>query len=140
MTFDWSDFTAEDFAEYCARLENGLLYENDFIGCVRAGEVCFDLVLYIDATKPDEPMILGLDCYAGCIAGHDAAYAFSDVDEGYPYELIGGDGFDDACTWMSYEQFQKAAEEKMNRFIQENKTFCVKLDLPTLAEMPLHVW
>jgi hypothetical protein len=43
--FDWSGFTKEDFTDYCAKMENGQLYADDYVGCVRTGELCFDLVL-----------------------------------------------------------------------------------------------
>lgn len=42
MEFNWDDFTEEDFVNYCAIIENGKMFDNDCMGCVRIGDLCFD--------------------------------------------------------------------------------------------------
>ena len=34
MKFDWTNFTEVDFANYCAKAENGVMAPDDYVGCV----------------------------------------------------------------------------------------------------------
>lgn len=147
MKFDWSEFTEEDFVDYCAKMENGLLptedrleMTGDYIGCVRAGELAFDLMLYPSDAIQDM-LMLWIDCYAGGIGG-DNAYGYSRIEEDYPYEYVGRESFEDSLTgiWMDYESFKALVNAKIAHFIYTFDPSPDAIDLPALAEMPLHVW
>ena len=129
MKFDWTGFTKNDFTDYCAKAENDMLYEDDYIGCVRAGNLCFDLMVGLNNDK----MYLSYDLYVG---GVDSGYGYT-VD-GYPYDYAEGGNFEDTMISMTYEEFQKYAEEKFELFIKiwpyEAASLVEK------ANEPLNIW
>lgn len=129
MKFDWSEISEEDWTDYCARMENGMITTEDFLGCVRIGELAFDVV----AT----PETLAIDCYVGDV---DSGYGYSKIDDGYPYDEVGGIGFDDTCIAMTYAEFRALAERRMEDFLDEDQIFYHYADLREKASMPLHVW
>ena len=152
MKFDWSEISENEFARYCKERDYDLhdelntamnraqWCEDDMIGCVRVGELAFDLRLYHqDADDEGSPLVLWLEGYAGGVGG-DNAYAYSVIDDGYPYEFVGYTSIEDDGIWMSYTQFQEFVETRIKRFILEENDGFTEADLTALAEMPLHVW
>jgi len=134
MIFDWSDFTAEDWVDYCAKVENDQMYADDFIGAVRVGELCFDFVTReYDAGK----LVLTFDLYVG---GIDSGYGYSRIEDGYPYDYAEGSNFDDTCISLPYQEFQLLAEAAMKRYLGEGQIFYAQANLTELAERPLHIW
>ena len=129
MKFDWTNFTEVDFTNYCAKAENDLLIEGDYIGCVRVGNLCFDLMVRLN----DDKLYLSYDLYVG---GVDSGYGYTASD--YPYDYAEGGNFEDTMISMSYEEFQKYAEEKFELFITiwpyEAASLVEK------ANEPLNVW
>lgn len=136
MEFDWSGFSKEDFANYCAQVENNQAFCDEYIGNVRAGELCFD---YVIRMYDWGTLVLTFDLYVGGIGGENA-YGYSRIEENYPYEYAEGDDFDDTCISLSYEEFKQLAESKMKRYLQEGQIWFVKANLMELAERPLHIW
>ena len=159
MTFDWSDFNQETFEKYCAQMNkqkqeelNGpgagvYLCEYDYLGAVRVGELCFDLLLRLkDYDDDHSPLVLTFDCYAGGVKYGDEPYAYSRIEPDYPYEDVGGADFPTDCTEYDYHDFQVFAEQEFTKFIKEsaenNLQHCYNIsrDLRPLAEKPLHKW
>ena len=139
MKFDWSGFTADDFVDYCARMENSMEYADNYIGNVRVGELCFDLVLR--DYEGNGTLVLTYDLYVG---GVDSGYGYSRIDEGYPYDYAEGSDFDDTCISIPYDEFQKIAETAFRNYIkwynQSGAAYGTYSDLNEKAEAPLHVW
>ena len=129
MNFDWTNFTENDFVDYCARVENGMVYGDDYHGCVRIGDLCFDLV-----TRSHEKgkLWLSYDLYVG---GVDTGYGYSDD---YPYDYAEGGDFEDCMINLSYDDFKKTAEEHFKVFI--NTWPYNKADLVAKANKPLNIW
>lgn len=69
MKFNWNSFTEEDFVNYCATIENERMFDNDFIGCVRIGDLCFDLIV----REYNDEFVLDYDLYVG---GFDDGYGY----------------------------------------------------------------
>ena len=132
--FDWRGFTAEDFVDYCARVENGQLLADDYVGCVRVGDLCFDLVL-----RDYDRLVLTFDMYVG---GVDSGYGYSNKCEDtpfYPYDYADGWNWPDTCIHLSYPGFKLFAEETFKDYIQ-NSAYTVTHSLIERAKEPLHLW
>lgn len=129
MKFDWTNFTEIDFTDYCAKAENDLMHEDEYVGCVRVGNLCFDLMV----RDNDGKLYLSYDLYVG---GVDSGYGYTASD--YPYDYAEGGNFEDTMISMSYEEFQKYAEEKFELFIKiwpyEAASLVGK------ANEPLNIW
>ena len=109
MKFDWTEFLESDFTGYCAKAKSNTITSEDFIGCVRVGDLCFDLLISYNLQGK---MFMAYDLYVG---GVDTGYGYSVA--GYPYDYAGGGNFEDSITNMTYEEFRKYAEEKFELFI-----------------------
>ena len=135
MTFDWSGLTPEEWTDYCSRMENSQCYPDDYIGAVRIGELCFDLVTrkYSEA----EGIVLTYDLYVG---GVDSGYGYSRIEPDYPYDYAEGSDFEDSCISLSYEEFRQIAEAAFLRYLNEGQVFYTGADLRLMAEKPLHIW
>lgn len=148
MKFDWNEFTKIDFANYCAKAENNMLAADDYVGCVRVGNLCFDLLVRFDE---NEKLWLSYDMYVG---GVDTGYGYADLvnaerlytnqnpilpkNPTYPYDYAEGGEFDGTMIWMAYEDFQKYAEAKFEEFIT---TWPYKeASLIEKANEPLNIW
>lgn len=115
MKFDWTNFTKVDFVNYCAKAENGDMASDDYVGCVRVGDLCFDLVARMDDSC--EEWYLSYDLYVG---GVDTGYGYSSRNSeipDYPYDYAEGGSFVDGLIWMTYKEFQQYAEEEFEKFI-----------------------
>jgi hypothetical protein len=115
MKFDWTNFTEVDFVNYCAKAENGAMAPDDYVGCVRVGDLCFDLLARMDDNC--EKWHLSYDLYVG---GVDTGYGYSDRNsefKNYPYDYAEGGDFEDGLIWMTYEEFQQYAEQEFEKFI-----------------------
>lgn len=130
MKFNWDGFTEEDFVKYCATIENEKMFDNDFIGCVRIGDLCFDLVL----REYNNEFVLDYDLYVG---GIDDGYAYG--KENYPYTEGGGGTFEDSLISMSYDDFVKQAEEAFTDYIYHSN-YSTEYNLVDKANEPLHTW
>jgi len=147
MKFDWNGFTANDFVNYCARVENDMIGQDDYVGCVRVGNLCFDLLV----RQYGDIQCLSFDLYVG---GVDTGYGYADMkkaidmyngisdnsekDPQYPYDYADGEDFEDTMISMVYEDFQKYAEERFEKYIkscQYNEASLIEK-----ANEPLHIW
>jgi hypothetical protein len=130
MKFDWTNFTEVDFTDYCAKAENNMLSVDEYVGCVRVGNLCFDLMV---RTNENDESYLSYDLYVG---GVDSGYGYTASD--YPYDYAEGGNFEDTMISMTYEEFQTYAEEKFELFIiiwpYEAASLIEK------ANEPLNIW
>lgn len=139
-SFNWDGFTATDFANYCTEMENEELYAGDHLGCVRIGELYFDLYLSLrdfDSLDPNA-LVLTFDLYVGG-AGGDNPYAYSVIEPDFPYAYAEGLYFEDTCISMTYDDFVAMAEDAFTRYINHSY-FTNVYDLPAKAVAPLHIW
>lgn len=148
MKFDWTNFTEIDFTDYCAKVENNMIATDDYVGCVRVGNLCFDLLVRFDE---GDKWWLSYDLYVG---GVDTGYGCSDVAKAkniydgipddsqknpqYPYDYAEGGDFEDTMISMTYEEFQKYAEAEFEKYIT---TWPYKeASLIDKANEPLNIW
>lgn len=124
--YDW-EFDAAAFENYCAKIESGDLFADEYVGCVRVGELCFDLVL---RELEKDRLTLTFDLYVG---GVNSGYGYSKIEPEYPYDEADGEAFSDDCTGMTYAEFQAMAIGKFENYIQIKH-------LEDKADMPLHKW
>lgn len=149
MKFDWNEFTANDFVDYCAKVENDMIQTDEYVGCVRVGNLCFDLLVRTDGD--DGKMWLSYDLYVG---GVDTGYGYADIKKAvdmyyglpndgeknpqYPYDYAEGGDFEDTMISMTYDDFQKYAEAKFEEHIL---TWSYnEASLLEKANEPLHIW
>ena len=130
MKFDWTNFTRVDFTDYCAKVENDMLAADEYVGCVRVGNLCFDLLVRFDE---DNKWWLSYDLYVG---GVDTGYGYAESN--YPYDYADGGNFEDTMISMTYEEFQKYAEEKFELFITMWPYEAASL--VEKANEPLNIW
>jgi hypothetical protein len=144
MQFDWRGFTEIDFVDYCSKMENNMIYEDDYLGSVRVGDLCFDLLTKFNTNND---MVLAYDLYVG---GIDTGYGYSNPnkfnpekykeEDDYPYDYVSGLEFGDSCISMCYEKFQKFAEAEFEHFvIVENESYKLA-SLIEKANEELKVW
>ena len=130
MKFNWDGFIEEDFANYCATIENEKMFDNDSVGCIRIGDLCFDLVL----REYNNEFVLDYDLYVG---GVDDGYGYG--KDNYPYTEGGGGTFEDSLISMSYDDFVKQAEEAFTDYIYHSN-YSAEYNLVDKANEPLHTW
>ena len=130
MKFNWNGFTEEDFANYCATIKNEQMFDNDFVGCVTVGDLCFDFVV----REYDDRFVLDYDLYVG---GIDDGYGYG--KDNYPYIEAEGGSFADTIISMNYDEFVKQAEELFTDYIY-NSYYSAKYNLVDKANEPLHIW
>ena len=94
MKFDWSGFTEADYERY---VKNPCCYD-DYIGAVRIGDICIDLLIQNDN-------ILAYDFY---VAHEDTGYAYK--NDVLPYDYADGNGMDIPYN-LSYDEFKAKAEK-----------------------------
>lgn len=130
MKFDWTNFTKVNFEDYCTMARNSVNTAHDYIGCVRVGNLCFDILIAYDEKGK---MWLAYDLYVG---GVDTGYGYTASD--YPYDYAEGGNFEDVIISMTYEEFQKYAENQLENYI---KTWPYeKASLIEKANEPLNIW
>ncbi len=131
MKFNWDGFTEVDFANYCAKVENNMFNNGEYcIGCVRVGDLCFDLLI----TRLNRKLVLFYDLYIGGI-NDGYGYGF----HAYPYTEGGGRYFEDTMISLTYDKFIESAERAFVDYIF-NSNYAEKYHLVEKANEPLHVW
>ena len=96
---------------------------DDYIGCCRVGNLCFDLFV-----RCDDVPYLSYDCYVG---GVDNGYGYG--KDGYPYTYRDGGDWDSLLPELSKESFIATAEKRFRKFITANH-------LTREANDELHIW
>ena len=138
--FDWSNFNEENLKEAVKELNEE--YGEGYFGCVRVGELCFD----INVRPYDEslPHLLEYDLYVGGIFASNShlfsgPYGYSRIIPDYPYEEAEGGSFHFCVDGISYDLFKVWAEEEFTRYINESYYTDMYL-LKEKASAPLKVW
>lgn len=112
FNFVWN-FSKEGFEE-CKTVENNDV--QDYVGNIRVGNLCFDIVQLDDEDKP-----LWIDCYVG---GVDSGYGYGKDD--YPYDYVSevGASFDlDEYKNFTYEQFVEIVEKELTDSINNTPQY-----------------
>lgn len=119
MEFNWY-FTEYDYNKY--------IEENtyDYLGCVRIGDICIDLLNREDG-------VIDYDFY---VAHEDTGYGYK--NDILPYDYADGGGINVNCD-MSYEEFVYKAMEVFENYIK-NYDKCFGYSLVEHANRPLEVW
>ena len=139
MKFNWDEFSEKDFANYCKKMRSNIEYEGEWVGCVRVGDLCFDLVI---ALNKNDDMIFEYDLYVGNV---DTGYGYSNLNKNddsddYPYDCVNGLNFPNTCVDMTYEYFKEYAEAEFEHFIiVEDETYKLA-SLIDKANEELKVW
>lgn len=108
----------KDFEEYKMHQHDdyGEYNEGDYIGSVRTGNICYDILSWEKS--------LWFDLYVG---GVDTGYGYSDRDgfEDYPYDFCDVYSFewDKDLKDTSIEDFEKEVSEYIKKYISENDKY-----------------
>ena len=129
MKFSWENFKEESFNVACDLLKENEGNE-DYVGSVRIGDLCFDIL----TREYNDKLYLDYDLYVG---GVDTGYGYSDD---YPYDYAGGGSFNKSCVNMTYEEFRTYAEEVMAHYIKTEEKVYEHASLVAKAEEELNVW
>ena len=139
MNYCWDEFPKSTFEETQKNATSKLDHNDfsdcsDFRGCVRVGDLCFDIVMRDSGA---EHPALTYDLYAGHI---DSGYGYScrsDVE--VPYDYIDGWDFDSDWVEISYDEFKNKAEKELTEFILRQSATS-KYELEAKANEPLNIW
>lgn len=123
---------SEDTFEKC-KTENAY----DFVGNVRVGNICFDIM------QIDDDASLWIDCYVG---GVDSGYGYG--EDNYPYDYANSVGTvisRGLYKKMSRDQFVEYVEKELTKEINDTKTYeCWEtketINLIDKANEPLRIW
>ena len=130
--FDFRGFTKDNFEDYKKEASQKQLIADDYIGNIRVGKLCFDLVTRCHDT---DQIILTFDLYVG---GVDTGYGYSDrYEKQYPYDYADGGNFINIES-MNYLDFQKYAEDVLTKYINESEYTLA--NLPEKASEELVLW
>lgn len=132
--FNWDKLTKDDWDLFYWLTKDGEEYSDDFIGCVRVGNLCFDLITR--QYDENEGPVLTFDLYVGGVEDH---YAYSRILPDYPYAYAEGSDFGKLLPAEYYEDFKQKAEAMFTDYI-ENSTYTKKFGLMQEASRPLHIW
>ena len=153
MSFNWDGMTEQTFAMLCKTMEKYShsyddyitnVHYNDFIGSVRIGNLCFDIVVREDN---NEGTCVDYDLYVG---GVDTGYGYSNPNkydplnyngqDDYPYDYAGSGTFKEPFHKMTYDVFKKYAESVMESFIYQADKGYTLCSLVAKANEDLLVW
>ena len=114
ITFHWNNNQKADIEKFLKKVNSGADINDDYIGAVEAGDICFDLV--VREYNPGQ-LKLSTDCYVGNI---DTGYGYS--DKGMPYDFFCNVGY----CWnikkfkdMTYDDFTKFVEASLARQLRK---------------------
>lgn len=133
MEFCWDNFKKKKYTDIKDKLDKRAELADDYIGSVRVGEICVD-VLIRDYGEGDTPKYAySYDFY---VANEDTGYGYR-LESNIPYDYA--DGTDLTGLALSYDEFVKKSEELLTSFIKENDK--VKgYSLIEKANKPLLIW
>lgn len=129
--FKW-DFT-EGTYERCKTENIG-----DYVGNVRTGNVCFDIIQIEDDGS------LWIDCYVG---GVDTGYGYSMTSGNYPYDYASEVGMSIERDWIinhTYQEFKGMVEKELTNSINTKGSYRADngevVNIIDKANEPLRVW
>ena len=153
QNFNWDGLTEQAFTMLCNTMEAySSSYEdyitnmhyNDFVGSVRIGNLCFDVLVGED---DNGGACVYYDLYVG---GVDTGYGYSNPNkfdplnyngqDDYPYDYAGGGTFKEPIRSMSYDVFKKYAESVMENYIYQTEKDYTLCSLVAKANEDLFVW
>lgn len=105
------DLSEKRFTDLQRELKSGTYdYCDDYIGGIRVGECCFDVVLIIGETEYD---FYNIDCY---VYGIDSGYGIA--KDGTPYDMYDGFCYN-VNTNEDYETFKRNVDAKIAEFLDD---------------------
>lgn len=114
LKYDWSGFTKENYDKMIKEANGETFWRvgRDYFGCVRVGELCFDIMLFFDDS--DDHFQVDLDCY---VANEDTGYGYKELDDGteMAYDEASGTAVD---LILDYDEFKSEAEKAIEGFIE----------------------
>lgn len=150
FSFDWTEFQPSALEEFRRLASSDPQEDQVYLGCVRVGDLCFDLCVWYVNGDID----FGFDLYVG---GVDDGYGYSSreamktgkyaskqevpTEEQYPYTHFAGAGFSNPqiCWFADYDKFVNYANNTFTEFIIEEDQH-TGLDLIGKARQPLRRW
>lgn len=128
MDFNWDELTSKNYTND----ENKLLkLVDDYIGFIRIGEICVD-VLIRDYGDKNSKLAYSYDFY---IANEDTGYGYRN---GIAYDYA--DGTDLYDLSLSYDDFVKKSEKLIKEFIEANDKNGHNYSLIEKANKSLLIW
>ena len=125
-------------------MKDDIEYDNEYVGCVRVGDLCFDLLIRLNENVDQ---VLTYDLYVG---GVDTGYGYSNPnkfntdiyreEDNYPYDYVCGLDFPRTCTSMSYDYFKAYARAEFEHFIKVEDERYKEASLIDKANEPLRIW
>ena len=139
VKYDWRSFTECDFVEYCTDVENAIIENGAYCGCIRAGDLKFEVFL-VSSEIPIEEIIplnakaqLEISVLVGGIKPCKGCGR-----NRYPYDIAGNILLPDSCISYTYEEFVEIIESKIEIFLENTDYPPAKLT--EKAKEPLSVW
>ena len=122
LIFDWTDFTAETFSQYCLKMKTRTANVQTRIGTVKCGSACIDIITdQWLGERGAYPTMLTYDIY---LPSH---YGMPNRELPYDYVCGGeieqednnGRKFSTKCTEFEYDEFKRVAEENFTNTIKQ---------------------
>lgn len=114
LKYDWSGFTKENYDKMIKEANGETFWKigRDYFGCVRVGELCFDIMLFFDDS--DDLFQVDLDCY---VANEDTGYGYKELDDGTEMAYDEADGTAVGLI-LDYDKFKSEVEKAIEEFIE----------------------
>lgn len=100
MKYCWDELTKADY-------ENIKIYPDEFVGKIRCGELCFDVLI---RDNGEDGYSFSYDCY---VANVDSGYGYTKDGIAYDY----ASGSDWYIFGLPYEDFVRESERVLDEFI-----------------------
>lgn len=139
VKFDWRAFSENDFVEYVNELENELLENGAYCGCVRVGNLKLELYLISDEVPENEIVPHAAKAQleiAILVGGIKPCKGYG--RNGYPYDVAGNIRLSDSGISYPYEMFTRTVEEHIVSYLESADYSQAKLI--EKAKEPLSVW
>lgn len=136
MKFDWVDFTETDYNKYIEKCVAKIFDSHDYLGVVRIGDICIELIDsdWFGANDEYDELehILMFNFY---VAHEDTGYGYK--DDGMPYDYADGFDMTEMPYNLSYEEFKAKAEKLFMEYIE---AYNGDYSLVEHANKPLEAW
>lgn len=127
--FNWDGFTKEKYNDVKNNIDK---YEDEYIGCVRVGELCIDVLIRNYYEDDKDKYAFSFDVY---VANEDTGYGYRN---GIHYDYAEGEDIDDLN--LSYEDFVSCSENVLSDFLERNNRIGHTYSLIEKANKPLFIW
>lgn len=137
MKFDWRNFTEENYNKYLEKCAKRIFDSDDYLGAVRIGDVCVELIdsswFGADDEYDEMEHVLVFNFY---VAHEDTGYGYK--NDILPYDYA-GEFLVDIPYGSPFDEFTNNMEELIEEYIMENDE-TNSYSLVEHANRPLEVW